>query len=80
MVRQSSSADDHGTTSISGETLPARDDASAILSYLFSGPLTFGGMGYGLDYWLGTNFIVAIGILLGIAMSIYVIWLRYGGS
>ncbi|WP_116112785.1 AtpZ/AtpI family protein [Austwickia chelonae] len=64
----------------SAEIPPFRDDASSILSYLFSGPLTFGGIGYGLDYWLGTTFVVAIGILLGIAMSIYVIWLRYGGS
>ncbi|MBW3084593.1 hypothetical protein KEM60_00781 [Austwickia sp. TVS 96-490-7B] len=59
-------------------TRPVADDATTILSYLMSGPLVLGGIGWGLDAWLGTNFLVAIGSLTGIAMSIYVIWLRYG--
>lgn len=48
------------------------------IAYLLAGPLTFGGIGFGLDYLLGTWWILPIGILLGMAMSIYVIWLRYG--
>lgn len=59
---------------------PRGDDATVILSYLITGPAVFGGLGWGIDRWAGTSFVVAIGLLLGIAMSFYLIWLRYGGS
>ena len=49
-----------------------------VTSYLLAGPLTFGGIGYGLDRWLGTTWAVAVGVLIGMALSLYVIWLRYG--
>lgn len=52
--------------------------ATGVTAYLLAGPLTFGGIGYGLDRWLGTTWIVAVGILSGVALAIYVIWLRYG--
>lgn len=65
----------------SHETAGAAADthlATTVIAYLLSGPLTFGGMGWLLDWWLGTEFLVAIGLLAGMSMSIYVIWLRYG--
>ena len=34
----------------------------------------------GLDQLLGTGFLVVVGILAGMALSLYVIWLRYGTS
>ena len=52
--------------------------ASSVLAYLVTGPALFGGLGWLADRWLGTSFLVAIGILGGMAMSLYVIWLRYG--
>lgn len=52
--------------------------ATSALAYLLSGPLTFGGLGWLTDWWLGTQVFVVIGLMLGMAMSIYVIWLRYG--
>lgn len=55
------------------------DQTSAnVLAYLISGPATFAGMGWLLDRWLGTGFLVLIGMLGGMALSLYVIWLRYG--
>lgn len=54
------------------------DAAVGVTSYLFAGPLCFGGIGYGLDRWLGTHAFVAVGVLIGMALSLYVIWLRYG--
>lgn len=51
--------------------------AWTVLSYLISGPLIYGGLGWLLDLWLGTQFFVAIGLLGGMALSIYVINLRY---
>lgn len=50
----------------------------SVLAYLLSGPLTFGGIGWLLDTWLETGFLLLVGLLVGMALSIYVIWLRYG--
>lgn len=51
-----------------------------VISYLLSGPLTFGGIGWLLDRWLGTDYLVAIGVLAGMGLAFYVIWFRYGRS
>ena len=48
------------------------------LSHLISGPVLFGGIGWGLDSWLGTSWLVAVGILGGMAVSVYLVWVRYG--
>jgi hypothetical protein len=53
---------------------------STIIAYLLTGPALFGGVGWLLDRWLGTALFVPVGILSGMALSIYVIWLRYGRS
>jgi F0F1-type ATP synthase assembly protein I len=56
------------------------DEARAwnAMSYLISGPVLFGGIGWGLDSWLGTSWLVAVGILGGMAVSVYLVWVRYG--
>lgn len=56
------------------------DAAVGVTSYLLAGPLAFGGIGYGLDRWLGTHVLVAVGILVGLAVSLYIVWLRYGAG
>ena len=57
----------------------ASDQTSAsVIAYLITGPVVFGGLGVLLDRWLGTSFIVVLGLLGGMALSLYVIWLRYG--
>lgn len=48
-----------------------------VLSYLISGPLLYGGLGWLLDRWLGTQVFVLIGLLAGMALSFYMIVLRY---
>ena len=52
--------------------------AASVIAYLITGPAVFGGLGWLLDRWLGTGFIVLLGLLAGMAMSLYIIWLRYG--
>jgi len=47
-------------------------------AYLLSGPLLYGGIGWLLDSWLGTQFLLPIGIVGGMALSLYLIWFRYG--
>jgi hypothetical protein len=49
-----------------------------VVSYLITGPAMFGLIGWGLDSWLGTTWLVAVGILGGMALSLYLIWFRYG--
>lgn len=56
------------------------DAGTAVTSYLLAGPLAFGGIGYALDTWLGTRGIVAVGVLAGLGLALYVVWLRYGGG
>lgn len=57
----------------------ASDQTSAtVIAYLVTGPALFGGLGWLLDRWLGTGFIVLLGLLGGMGLSLYVIWLRYG--
>ncbi len=56
----------------------AQSLATSVTAYLISGPVVFGGAGWGLDHWLDTGFFILIGLLGGMALSLYVIWLRYG--
>jgi hypothetical protein len=49
-----------------------------VVSYLITGPAMFGAIGWGLDAWLGTSWLVMVGILGGMALSLYLVWFRYG--
>jgi ATP synthase protein I len=51
----------------------------AITSTLVGGIVTVGGLGYLLDRVLGTGTaLTAIGIVLGAAIGIYIVYLRWG--
>ncbi|MCA0438705.1 MAG: AtpZ/AtpI family protein [Actinobacteria bacterium] len=54
------------------------DVYSNVLSRLLAGPLVFGLLGWLLDRWFGTAFLLPVGLIGGMALAIYVIWLRYG--
>ena len=54
------------------------DQAWRSFAYLLSGPLLYGGAGWLLDHWLGTSFLLPVGIVGGMALSVYLIWFRYG--
>lgn len=47
--------------------------------YLVSGVLLYGAVGWLADWWLGTEFLVVIGILLGAGLGIYMTFKRFGG-
>ena len=56
-------------------------EASAwtVLAYLISGPLLYGGLGWLIDRWWGTEPVfVAIGIFGGVGLAVYLVWVRYG--
>ncbi len=81
MVDDRTDGDDDGSAAVSGgasETPPVRDvDPYAVLSYLLSGVILYGGIGWLLDWWLGTRGLVGVGIVLGAAGGIWLVWLRY---
>ena len=62
-----------------GETPPpVREvDAWAVTSYLLSGVVFYGGIGWLLDRWLGTRGLVGVGIVVGAALGVGLVWLRY---
>lgn len=56
----------------------ANEDATNITAYLIAGPVAYGGLGWLADRWLHTGFLTAIGVLLGVALSLYIVYVRYG--
>lgn len=50
----------------------------AVTSTMLSGLFLFGGAGWLLDRWWGTRFVVAIGAVVGLALGVYAIVMRYG--
>ncbi|GAA4660902.1 AtpZ/AtpI family protein [Kineococcus glutinatus] len=57
---------------------PPESAAWRVTSNLLAGVLLGGAVGWGVDRLLGTDFVVAIGLLAGIALTLYYVWLRYG--
>lgn len=47
--------------------------------YLVAGVLFYGLIGWALDRWLGTSFLVVIGILFGAGLGTYMTFARFGG-
>jgi F0F1-type ATP synthase assembly protein I len=61
----------------SGAHTPPPGEAWTALSYLLSGFLLFGGIGWGLDALLGTKVFMPVGLLAGGVASLYLIYIRY---
>ena len=62
---------------------PARGGSGAdtgwsIIGTMLSGMAVWGGAGWLLDRWLDTKVFVPVGILLGMAVAIYVVVVKYG--
>jgi F0F1-type ATP synthase assembly protein I len=52
----------------------------SIIGTLVAGVLAWGAIGWLLDRWLGTSFLVAVGIIVGMAGALYLIIKRYGSG
>lgn len=46
--------------------------------YLVSGVLLYGLIGWGLDQWLDTSYLVVVGILVGVGLGMFMTWRRFG--
>ena len=60
-----------------GDTDQPQGDPWHAFGYIVAGVCVYGALGWGLDRWLGTTFLVAIGILLGAGFGIYMTWARF---
>lgn len=56
---------------------PSRGDPWHAFGYLVSGVLIYGLIGWALDRWWGTSYLVAVGILIGAGLGIYLTWTRF---
>lgn len=45
--------------------------------YIVSGVAIYGFLGWLLDRWFGTSFLVAVGILIGAGLGIYLTFVRF---
>lgn len=48
------------------------------LSIVLAGPVVYGGLGWVGDHFLGTQFLLPVGVVLGIGLSVFMIIKRYG--
>ena len=73
----------------SGETRPrtakptsggsGAETGYAVIGTLISGMAVWGGAGWLLDQWLDTRVFFPVGIILGMAVAIYLVVARFGG-
>lgn len=61
-----------------GERSDGMDLGLRVLSYLISGVLLYGLLGWLGDHYFGTEFLLPIGIVAGAAFGVYVIIRRFG--
>jgi ATP synthase protein I len=62
-----------------GEAWKGANQAWGAIGTMLAGIVVWGGVGWLLDRWLGFDgLFLPIGMLLGIGVAIYVIYLRYG--
>jgi F0F1-type ATP synthase assembly protein I len=61
-----------------GEKLDGMNQGMRVLSYLISGVLVYGLLGWLGDHYLGTGFLLPVGIILGAALGVFVIIRRFG--
>lgn len=54
------------------------EEGLAVLARIISGLLIYGGLGWLGDHYLHTSWMLPVGLCMGLALSIYLIYLRYG--
>lgn len=57
-----------------------RPDPWQAFGYLTAGVLFYGGLGFVLDRWLETQFLVVVGIFVGAGLGIYMTFQKFGGT
>ncbi len=55
-----------------------QDDAWGAFALVMSGVFVWGGAGWLLSRWLGSQLFVMFGLLVGMGAGLYLVWFRYG--
>ena len=55
-------------------------DAWSAFSYVLSGMLLWGAVGWGVSRWLGSPAWIGLGLMVGTTAGVALVWLRYGRS
>jgi ATP synthase protein I len=63
-----------------GDGSQGMNQAMQALSYLISGVVFYGGLGWLGDHFLGTRFLVPVGIVLGAGFGIYLVIKRFSAE
>lgn len=53
-------------------------DGMVVLSYILAGLVLYGGLGWLGDRYFNTSWLLPLGLILGMALSIYMVIKRYG--
>ena len=61
----------------SGSGESSHGDPWLAFGYLVSGVLMYGLIGWALDQWWDTSFLVVVGILVGAGLGIWMTWARF---
>lgn len=61
-----------------GQSHGGANEGWAVITTLIGGFAVWGGIGWLLDRWLGTSFLVAVGLIIGMALGIYAVVARFG--
>jgi len=56
------------------------NDGWSVVGYLIAGMAFWGGVGWFIDRWLDTKFLLPVGLIVGMASAIYLIVKRFGSS
>lgn len=56
------------------------DTGLRVISILISGLVFYGGLGWLLDRWLQTSWLLPVGIIVGMVAGVYLVIARYGRS
>jgi F0F1-type ATP synthase assembly protein I len=77
MTEQRGSAQDRSPGGKAGDA-QGMNLGMQVLSYLISGVLLYGALGWVGDHFLGTKFLLPVGIILGAGLAVYMIIKRVG--
>ncbi|AXE38701.1 AtpZ/AtpI family protein [Acidipropionibacterium virtanenii] len=56
------------------------EDGMGVLSYVLAGLIFYGGIGWLLSRWLHQTWMIPVGMVVGLAASVYLIVKRYGSG
>ena len=54
------------------------DVAWSVPSYLLAGMAVWGGIGWLLSWWTGWPWLIPIGLIIGVALAVYLVYVQYG--